>query len=88
MTIVKPKFVVVLLSLFALFALNFFFSCAHNEPMRTEGTEVEIWDLRLTGDTQGNIRMLLERTEIEKGIYAIAGKLKGKIDDHVGGIGA
>lgn len=84
MTIVKPKFIVVLLSLFA---VNFFFSCAHKEPKKTEATDVEIWDLQLTGDTQGNIRMLLERTEIEKGIYAIAGKLNGKIDDHIGGIG-
>jgi hypothetical protein len=31
--------------------------------------------------------MLFKRSEIENGVYAIVGKLCGKIDDHIGGKG-
>jgi len=31
--------------------------------------------------------MLFKKSEIENGVYAIAGKLYGKIDDHIGGKG-
>jgi hypothetical protein len=80
----KLKFIVMFLFVLA---LNYFFACAHKEPAETENTEVEIWELQLTGGTQGNLNMLIKRTKIENDIYAIAGKLYGKIEDHIGGTG-
>ena len=68
-------------------ALNYFFACAHKEPTETGDAEVEIWELQLTGGTQGNLNMRIKRTKIENGVYALTGKLYGKIDDHIGGKG-
>jgi hypothetical protein len=68
-------------------ALNHFFSCAHKESTVTGDTEVETWELQLTGDTQGRLKLLIMRTKIENDTYAIAGKLYGKIEDHIGGPG-
>ena len=84
MASLKLKFIVMFLFVLA---LNYFFACAHKEPAETENTEVEIWELQLTGGTQGNLNMLIKRTKIENDIYAIAGKLYGKIEDHIGGTG-
>ena len=69
------------------FSLSYLFSCAHGEQIDPGDTEVEIWELQLTGETQGIINMLLKKTEVENGVYAIVGKLCGKIDDHIGGKG-
>ena len=80
----KLKFIVMFLFILA---LNYFFACAHKEPVVTGDTEAEIWECQLTGGTQGNLNMLIKRTKIENDIYAIAGKLYGKIEDHIGGTG-
>lgn len=72
--------------LLLVFSLGYLFSCAHGEQIDPGDTEVEIWELQLTGETQGIIN-ILKKTEIENGVYAIVGKLCGKIDDHIGGKG-
>ena len=69
------------------FSMSYLFSCAHGEQIDPGDTQVEIWELQLTGETQGIINMLIKRTKIENDIYAIVGKLCGKIDDHIGGKG-
>ena len=84
MTSLNSRFIVALL---LVFSLSYLFSCAHGEQIDPGDTEVEIWELQLTGGTQGNLNMLFKKTEIENGIYAIVGKLCGKIDDHIGGKG-
>ena len=84
MTSLNPRFIVALL---LVFSLSYLFSCAHREQIDPGDTEVEIWELQLTGGTQGNLNMLIKRTKIENDIYAIAGKFYGKIEDHKGGAG-
>ena len=76
-----------IIGLLLVFSLNYLFSCAHGEQFDPGDTEVEIWELQLTGGTQGNLNMLIKRTKIENDIYAIAGKFYGKIKDHKGGAG-
>ena len=84
MTNLNPRFIVALL---LVFSMSYLFSCAHREQIDPGDTEVEIWELQLTGGTQGNLNMLIKRTKIENDIYAIAGKFYGKIEDHKGGAG-
>ena len=84
MTRLNSRFIAGLL---LVFSLSYLFSCAHGEQIDPGDTEVEIWELQLTGETQGIINMLLKKTEVENGVYAIVGKLCGKIDDHIGGKG-
>ena len=73
--------------LLLLFSMSYLFSCAHGEQIDPEDPEVEIWELQLTGGTQGNLNMLIKRTKIGNDIYALAGKFYGKIHDHIGGKG-
>jgi hypothetical protein len=75
------------LGLLLVFALSYLFSCAHGEQIDPRDPEVEIWELQLTGGTQGNLNMLIKRTKIGNDIYVIAGKFYGKIHDHIGGKG-
>jgi len=83
-TRLNSRFIVALL---LVFSLSYLFSCAHGEQFDPGDTEVEIWELQLTGGTQGSLNMLIKRTKIENDIYAIAGKFYGKIEDHKGGAG-
>ena len=80
----NSRFLVVLLFVFS---MSYFFACAHRGLIDTADTEVEIWELQLTGQTQGTLSMLIKRTKIPNDIYVIAGKFYGKIDDHIGGKG-
>ena len=69
------------------FSMSYLFSCAHGDQIDPGDPEVEIWELQLTGQTQGTLSMLIKRTKVENDIYVIAGKFYGKIDDHIGGKG-
>jgi len=64
-----------------------FLSCAHTESPSTLGPGTEVWEFDLKGETQGKLRMLLVRTEIEKGVYSIHGEFSGMAHDHLGGTG-
>ncbi len=63
-----------------LFVLSWFYSNAN-------GTEAEIWELQMTGDTRGTLKMALRRIEVGKDTYSIAGKFSGRIRDHESGPG-
>jgi hypothetical protein len=69
------------------FSIGCLFSCVHGDQIDPEDTQVEIWELQLTGQTQGTLSMLIKRTKIQNDIYVIAGKFYGEIDDHIGGKG-
>lgn len=84
MTRLNSRFNALFLLVFSMVCL---FSCAHGDQIDPGDPEVEIWELQLTGETQGIISMLIKRNEIDNGVYAIVGKLCGKIDDHIGGKG-
>ncbi len=55
MTSLNSRFIVALL---LVFSLSYIFSCAHGEQFDPGDTEVEIWELQLTGGTQGNLDIL------------------------------
>lgn len=80
----KQKLIVVFLFVFA---LSSFYSCAHKEAADVIDTEAEIWELQITGETTGKLKMMLKREEIQKDIYSMAGKFSGRIKDHIGGRG-
>lgn len=62
------------------FALTCFYSYA-------DGAETETWELQLTGEMKGTLKMILKRAQSETEIYSIAGKFSGKIHDYEGGLG-
>ena len=69
------------------FGLSFFFACAHQQPIDPKDTDVEVWELILSGQAEGKLKMLMRRVEIGEGMYSIAGKISGMIDDHRAGFG-
>jgi hypothetical protein len=71
----------------AMAVLISFYSCAHTDSSGIEGPQTEVWDMRLTGDTVAQYKMLLNRTEIEREVYSIDGKFSGMAHDHIGGGG-
>jgi len=73
--------------LFIFFMLVCFFVGTHNTPTEASDAEVETWDLRFMGETEGSLKMILIRTKIDKDSYSIKGKISGAIDDHIGGNG-
>jgi hypothetical protein len=52
-----------------------------------QGSQTEVWDLQITGDTFAQYKMLLNRNEIAKEIYSIDGEFSGMALDHIGGSG-
>jgi hypothetical protein len=66
--------------------LSSFRSGVPEEAIGRMDAEAEIWDLRITGDTEAKLRMRLTRAEMGNNTYAIAGSISGKIGDHVGGL--
>ena len=73
--------------LFLVFVLNCFLALAHQDAADASDAKGEIWELQLTGDTEGTLKLVLWRAKIEKDIYSIKGKFSGSIIDHVGGQG-
>ncbi|NIQ38805.1 MAG: hypothetical protein GTN81_09465 [Proteobacteria bacterium] len=51
------------------------------------GAETEVWELQLTGDIKGTLKMKLERAQNERENYSITGKFSGKIHDYEAGLG-
>lgn len=71
-----------------MFALNSFYSyAADKEPTDIIDTKAEIWELQMTGQTKGTLKMVLKPVQTEKDICSIAGEFSGRIRDHLGGIG-
>jgi hypothetical protein len=63
------------------------FACASNTPTVAGKDAVEVWELEITGQTVGNLKMTLRRIQIERDIYSITGKIAGRIKDDQGGSG-
>jgi hypothetical protein len=84
MTNLKLWFIKCLLLLLLLTCL---ISCASKKQTVILDTDVEIWELKFTGETTGTVKMALKRKEIEKGHYLVAGKITGFIQDHKAGPG-
>ena len=78
------------------FGISFIFTgCVATAPsQKIENTgrestamEIEIWELRLTGDTVGNYKLKLKRRKNEKGFYEISGNFRGPMEDNIWGGG-
>jgi hypothetical protein len=78
---------VLMVVLFLVFVLNCSFALAHQDPADASDAKAEVWELQLTGDTEGTLELVLRRAKIEKDIYSIKGEFSGNIIDHVGGQG-
>lgn len=84
MTKLKPHILVVLL----LVALPIsFFTCSPKQSIDTEELEKEIWELHLTGEVVGKLKMVLIRTKTEGQISTITGQLSGRLKDYRAGTG-
>lgn len=69
------------------FALTYLFSCAHQQPIDTKDKDVEVWEIKFSGQTKGKLELLMKRVEIGEGMYSILGKISGPINDHRAGPG-
>ncbi len=77
------------LMLFFLFICvpSFLFSCSHKKPTDISEAEAEVWELKLTGDDVGTLKLLLARVKIGNDIFSIAGRISGSLKDHRAGSG-
>ncbi len=69
------------------FMIAYFSACVHQQPIDPKDSNVEVWEIKLSGQTKGKLKMLMKRDEIGEGMYSIIGKISGEIDDHRGGLG-
>ena len=60
---------------------------AHKEVIVHAEDDFEIWDLKLSGMTEGKCKMFLKQTLIKKDKYKITGRFSGAIEDYHGGTG-
>ena len=67
--------------------LSILVACASNTPTVAGNADVEAWELELTGQTVGTLKMTLKRHNDELDIHSFKGKLSGPIKDHRGGRG-
>jgi hypothetical protein len=70
-----------------IFVPNCFFTCSHKQSIDIKEAEAEIWELQLTGEVVGKLKMLLTRIKIENDIYSITGKISGRLKDFRAGTG-
>ena len=50
-------------------------------------SDVELWEMKLTGDTVGVFKLQLKRVKTEKGFHNISGKFSGTMNDRTFGQG-
>ncbi len=81
---VRQKWKVFFLSLVA---FSFFSASAFAGPKDHAGAQVEVWELQISGDTEGKCDLFLKRSETEKDVYFVTGKFSGKIEDTQWGAG-
>ena len=70
-----------------IFTLTSFFACAHQQSIDPNDTNVEVWKIKFSGQTKGNLEMVMKRVPIGNDTYSVFGKISGPIDDHRGGYG-
>ena len=64
-----------------------FFTCSHKPSIDIKKSEAEIWELQLSGDVVGKLKLSLTRIKIKNDIYTITGKISGSIKDQRVGTG-
>ena len=64
-----------------------FFTCSHKQSVDIKETEAEIWELQLTGEIVGKLKLSLTRIKIKNDIYTITGKISGRIKEQRAGNG-
>ena len=69
------------------FMLSCFFVFAQNAQTGAADDDVETWNLRLMGQTEGSLEMILIRTKTDGDICSIKGKASGSLHDNIGGYG-
>jgi len=70
-----------------LFSLACIFSYVSAQPVDAAGTNAEMWELAITGDTEGKLKMVFERMQTSHDIYSLTGKFSGDVNDYQGGFG-
>ena len=65
----------------------FFFTCSHKQSIDLRETTAEIWELQLSGEVVGNLKLSLTRTKIKNDIYTITGEISGTLKDRRAGVG-
>jgi hypothetical protein len=84
MTTLKYRFISILTSVAI---LSILFACSSQTQTVTAKAAVEVWEVQLSGQTVGRLKMNLQRYKIENEIQSFKGKLTGPIKDHRGGFG-
>ena len=64
-----------------------FSTCSHRQPIDLRETTAEIWELQLSGEIVGNLKLSLSRTKINNDIYAVTGEISGRLKDRRAGTG-
>ena len=64
-----------------------FFTCSHKQSIDLSETTAEIWELQLSGEIVGNLKLSLTRIKVNNGIYTITGEISGKLKDRRAGTG-
>jgi hypothetical protein len=63
------------------------FACSSQTQTVTAKADVEVWEVQLSGQTVGRLKMNLKRHKIENDIQTFKGKLFGPIEDNRAGRG-
>ena len=84
MTTLKPHILAVLLLVVLPVC---FLTCSPKQSIDTEEFEKEIWELHLTGEVVGKLKMVLIRIKTEAEITTITGQLSGRLKDYRAGTG-
>ena len=63
------------------------FSITITGPDYASEIDVEIWELKLSGDTEGVFEMQMKRVKNEKGLSEISGRFSGPMNDRIFGRG-
>ena len=58
-----------------------FFTCSHKQSIDIKKFEAEIWELQLSGEVVGTLKLTLTRIKIKNDIYTITGTISGRIKD-------
>lgn len=70
-----------------LFSLACLLSTTSAQPVAATHTNTETWEMLITGDTEGKLKMVLARMQTDQDIYSITGKFSGDVNDYMGGFG-
>ncbi|MGD8667296.1 MAG: hypothetical protein PVG59_19340 [Desulfobacterales bacterium] len=69
------------------FTWAFFQACRSDSLSNNRDSDTEIWEIELSGNTEGKLQMRLEKKKIGTAKYSISGRLYGTINDYRWGIG-